>query len=106
MIPNDTLDAVTKGREGFTYDDDGHMRGASGKDAVNLLALHTLVSYLRLEIKTGMKLSSRVNLLAKANQMLGTEYKRKQKALDHLEAVLVMAGELPNPPLKTGEQND
>jgi hypothetical protein len=35
--------------------------------------------------------------------MLGTNYKRKQQALDHLEAVLVMAGEIPNPPKEDKE---
>jgi hypothetical protein len=51
-----------------------------------------------------MKMSSRINTLAVANEMLGTNYKRKAKALEHVEAVLVMAGEIQNPPLKTGEK--
>ena len=54
------------------------------------------------EVKTGMKMSSRYSTLSVANEVLGTNYKRKAKALEHLEAVLVMAGELRNPPLKTG----
>ena len=101
MLPNETLDAVTKGRTGFDYDDEGNFTGAGGYDAINLLRLHTLYSSLKLEVKTGMKMSARINTLAVANQMLGTDYKRKAKALAHLEAVLVMAGEIQNPPLKT-----
>jgi hypothetical protein len=98
MLPNETLDAVTKGREGFEYDEDGNFRGAGGREAMDLFILHSIVSYLRLEIKTGMKMTAKASTLRKANEMLGTNYKRKQQALDHLEAVLVMAGELPNPP--------
>jgi hypothetical protein len=98
MLPNETLDAVTKGREGFGYDKDGNFQSAGGRQAMDLFILHSLVSYLRLEIKTGMKMTAKASTLKKANQMLGTNYKRKQQALDHLQAVLVMAGELPNPP--------
>jgi hypothetical protein len=104
MLPNETLDAVTKGREGFDYDTEGNFTGAGGTDAMNLLRLHTLYSTLKLEVKTGMNWSSRFSTLAVANQMLGTNYKRKAKALEHVEAVLVMAGEIQNPPLKTGEK--
>jgi hypothetical protein len=96
MLPETTLSAVTKGREGFNYDEEGNFRGAGGQDGMNLFILHSLVSYLRLEIKTGMKMTARASTLRKANEMLGTKYKRKQQALDHLEAVLVSAGELPN----------
>jgi hypothetical protein len=103
MLPNETLDAVTKGREGFDYDTEGNFTGAGGTDAMNLLRLHTLYSTLKLEVKTGMNWSSRFSTLAVANQMLGTNYKRKAKALEHVEAVLVMAGEIQNPPLKTEE---
>jgi hypothetical protein len=98
MLPTETLDAVTKGREGFGYDEEGNFRSAGGREAMDLFILHSLVSYLRLEIKTGMKMTAKASTLKKANQMLGTNYKRKQQALDHLEAVLVMAGEIPNPP--------
>lgn len=104
MLPNETLDAVTKGREGFDYDTEGNFTGAGGTDAMNLLRLHTLYNTLKLEVKTGMNWSSRFSTLAVANEMLGTNYKRKAKALEHVEAVLVMAGEIQNPPLKTGEK--
>jgi hypothetical protein len=104
MLPNETLDAVTKGREGFDYDTEGNFTGAGGTDAMNLLRLHTLYSTLKLEVKTGMNWSSKFSTLAVANQMLGTNYKRKAKALEHVEAVLVMAGEIQNPPLKTEEK--
>jgi hypothetical protein len=63
-----------------------------------------LYGTLKLEVKTGMNWSSRFSTLAVANQMLGTNYKRKAKALEHVEAVLVMAGEIQNPPLKTEEK--
>jgi hypothetical protein len=101
MLPNETLDAVTKGREGFNYTEDGEFQGASGREAVDLFILHSLVSYLRLEIKTGMKMTARASTLAKANEVLGTNYKRKDKALAHLEQVLELAGELKP---KTGEE--
>ena len=103
MLPNETLDAVTKGREGFDYDSEGNFTGCGGTDAMNLLRLHTLYGTLKLEVKTGMNWSSRFSTLAVANEMLGTNYKRKAKALEHVEAVLVMAGEIQNPPLKTEE---
>ncbi len=98
MLPTETLDAVTRGRQGFSYDEEGNFRSAGGREAMDLFILISLRSYLRLEIKTGMKMTAKASTLKKANQMLGTNYKRKQQALDHLEAVLVMAGEIPNPP--------
>lgn len=101
MLPTETLDALTKGREGFSYDEEGNFQGAGGREAVDLFILHSLVSYLKLEIKTGMKMTAKASTLKKANEMLGTNYKRKQQALDHLEAVLSMAGESR---LKTSEE--
>lgn len=94
MIPNETLDAVTNGRKGFHHNENGDFTGADGVDAMNLLKLHHLWAGLKLEIQTSMKMSSKVNTLKVANQMLGTKYRRKQQAFDHLEAVLTMAGEL------------
>lgn len=94
MLPTETLDALTNGRKGFSYDEEGNFQAAGGREAVDLFILHSLVSYLRLEIKTGMKMTAKASTLRKANQVLGTNYKRKQQALDHLEAVLSMAGEI------------
>ena len=48
-----------------------------------------------------MKMTARASTLAKANEVLGTNYKRKDKALAHLEQVLELAGELKP---KTGEE--
>jgi len=95
MLPQDTLDALSNGRKGFNYTEDGQFQGASGKHAVDLFVLHSLVSYLRLEIITGMRMTAKASTLAKANEVLGTNYKRKDKALAHLEQVLHLAGELP-----------
>lgn len=94
VIPNETLDALTNGRKGFYYTEDGEFAGAGGVDAMNLLRLHSLYSALKLETKTNMKISRKVNTLKVANQMLNTNYKRKEKALEHIEAILKMAGEL------------
>jgi hypothetical protein len=94
MLPQDTLDALSNGRRGFNYTEDGKFQGASGREAVDLFVLHSLVSYLRLEIKTGMRMTARASTLAKANEVLGTNYKRKDKALAHLEQVLILAGEM------------
>jgi hypothetical protein len=65
MIPNDTLDALTKGRSGFKYYEDGQLMSASGDEAVNLFVLHSLVAYLKLEIKTGMSTVGAANELRK-----------------------------------------
>jgi hypothetical protein len=101
MLPQETLDALSEGRKGFSYTEDGEFQGAGGKEAVNLFVLHILVSSLRLEIKTGMRMTAKASTLAKANAVLGTNYKRKDKALAHLEQVLELAGELKP---KTGEE--
>jgi len=94
MLPNETLSTVTAGRKGFEYGKDGDLQAVSGEQGINLLRLHYLYSSMKLELKTRMKISGKVNTLKVANQMLGTNYKRKQQAFDHLEAVLKMAGEL------------
>ena len=102
MLPESTLEALTNGRKHIEHNKNGEMVSASGI-GVDLYILHSLVGWIKLELKTGMKMTSRGSTLKKANEMLGTNYKRKQQALEHLEAVLVMAGELPNPQLKTEE---
>jgi hypothetical protein len=94
MIPSKTLDALTEGREGFEYDSKGEFFSCGGEKSMNLLRLHSLYSSLKLELETGMKISARVNTLRIANEMLGTNYKRKQKAFDHLESIMKLAGEI------------
>lgn len=94
MIPNKTLDALTEGREGFNYDTEGNFIGCGGKKSIDLLTLHYLHSSLELELKTGMRISSRVNTLKVANDWLGTNYKRKDKALAHLKEIMKLAGEI------------
>lgn len=94
MIPNKTLDALTEGREGFTYDTEGNFTGAGGEKSIDLLKLHYLYNSIQLELKTGMKISRHVNTLKIANEMLGTEYKRKAQAFEHLESIMKLAGEL------------
>lgn len=101
MLPQETLDALSEGRKGFSYTEDGEFQGAGGREAVNLFVLHILVSSLRLEVETGMRMTAKASTLAKANAVLGTNYKRKDKALAHLEQVLELAGELKP---KTGEE--
>lgn len=86
-LPESTLDALTTGRHGFEFDEDGNFRGASGTAAVGLYRLITIQNALAFEVRTGMKMS-RVSALKAANAALGTNYKRKQKALDHITAVL------------------
>ena len=94
MIPSKTLDALTEGREGFSYDTEGNFTGAGGEKSIDLLRLHYLYSSMKLELKTGMKISRNVNTLKVANQMLGTDYKRKEKALAHLESLMKLVGEI------------
>ncbi len=94
MIPSKTLDALTEGRQGFEYDSEGNFSSCGGEKSMNLLRLHSLYSALSLELKTGIKISARVNTLRVANEMLGTNYKRKQKAFEHLESIMKLAGEI------------
>ena len=94
MLPNKTLDALTEGREGFDYDTEGNFTGCGGEKAIDLLRLHYLHSALELELKTGMKISGKVKTLRVANEMLGTNYKRKQQALEHLNQIMKLAGEI------------
>jgi hypothetical protein len=94
MLPTRTLDALTEGREGFDYDTEGNFTGCGGEKSIDLLRLHMLYSSMQLELKTGMKISRNVNTLRVANQLLGTNYKRKAQALAHLESVMAIAGEL------------
>ena len=86
-LPESTLEALTNGHQHMEFNEDGHMTSASGS-GVDLYVLVSLVSWIKLELKTGMKMTARGSTLKKANQMLGTNYKRKQQALDHLEALL------------------
>jgi hypothetical protein len=86
-LPEHTLEALTNGQKNMSFDDEGQLTSASGS-GVDLYVLVSLVSWIKLELKTGMKMTRHGSTLRKANEMLGTNYKRKQQALDHLEALL------------------
>jgi hypothetical protein len=91
-LPERTLEAVTKGREGFEYHEDGSFAIASGPAAVGLIRLKMIKTTLEFEIKTGMKMS-RVSALKAANADLGTNYRTKKQALAHITSLLKSAGE-------------
>jgi hypothetical protein len=93
-LPERTIEAVTNGHQYIEVNESGEVTSASGI-GVDLYVLVSLVSWIKLELKTGMKMTARGSTLKKANEMLGTNYKRKQQALDHLESLLSV--------LKTGE---
>jgi len=86
-LPEETLEALTNGATNMSFNEDGHMTSASGS-GVNLYILISLISWIELELKTGMKMTRHGSTLKKANEMLGTNYKRKQQALDHLKSLM------------------
>ena len=88
-LPEHTLEALTNGQENMRFNEDGELTSASGS-GVDLYVLVSLVSWIKLELKTGMKMTRHGSTLRKANEMLGTNYRRKQQALDHLEALLTV----------------
>jgi hypothetical protein len=88
-LPESTLEALTNGHENMSFNEDGHLTSASGS-GVDLYILVSLISWIKLELKTGMKMTRHGSTLRKANEMLGTNYKRKQQALDHLESLLFL----------------
>jgi hypothetical protein len=86
-LPEETLEALTNGANNMTFNEKGEMTSASGS-GVDLYILLSLISWIELELKTGMKMTRHGSTLRKANEMLGTNYKRKQQALDHLKALM------------------
>lgn len=86
-LPEETLEALTNGANNMTFNENGEMTSASGS-GVDLYILLSLISWIELELKTGMKMTRHGSTLRKANEMLGTNYKRKQQALDHLKALM------------------
>jgi hypothetical protein len=95
-LPEETLEALTNGANHMTFNESGEMSSASGS-GVDLYILLSLVSWIKLELKTGMKMTRNGSTLKKANEMLGTNYRRKEQALAHLEGLLSV--------LKTEEEN-
>lgn len=85
-LPQATQDALDNGAAGVTVTETGAVF-FDGPDAVNLYRLKVIQNALAFEIKTGMKMW-RMSALKAANATLGTNYKRKQQALDHLNAIL------------------
>lgn len=85
-LPQSTEKALENGAAGFETSESGAFM-ASGEDAVNLYRLLVIRKSLEFEIKTGMKMT-RVSALKAANAALGTNYRRKQQALDHLNLLL------------------
>lgn len=96
-LPEHTLEALTNGHNNMSFNENGEMTSASGS-GVDLYILISLIGWIKLELKTGMKMTRHGSTLKKANEMLGTNYKRKQQALDHLESLLSL--------LKTEEQSN
>ncbi|ANH49388.1 hypothetical protein uvFWCGRAMDCOMC440_025 [Freshwater phage uvFW-CGR-AMD-COM-C440] len=94
-LPEQTLEALTNGHNHIKFDENGEMTSASGS-GLDLYVLVSLIGWIKLELKTGMKITARGSTLRKANEVLGTNYKRKQQALDHLEGLLSI--------LQTGEK--
>jgi hypothetical protein len=88
-LPEHTIEALTNGHQHMEFNENGDMTSASGS-GVDLYVLVSLVSWIKLELKTGMKMTAKGSTLKKANEMLGTNYKRKQQALDHLESLLLL----------------
>ena len=88
-LPEHTLEALTNGHNNMEFNENGDMTSAHGS-GVDLYILISLVSWIKLELKTGMKMTAKGSTLKKANEMLGTNYRRKQQALDHLEALLAV----------------
>jgi len=87
-LPERTLDALTEGRHGFVFNEDGSWAGADGHAAVDLYRLLVIQSALKFEVShPGFKMS-RHSALKAANSVLGTTHRTKAKALEHLTAVL------------------
>lgn len=86
-LPERTIEAVTNGQQHMEFNENGEMTSASGI-GVDLYILHSLVGWIKLELKTGMKMTAKGSTLKKANEMLGTNYRRKEQALAHLESLL------------------
>lgn len=90
-LPERTLAALTEGRHGFEHHPDGSFAAAVGPVAVDLFRLIVIENALAFEVKhPGMKMT-RASTLKAANAVLGTNYKRKQAALDHLREVMRQA---------------
>lgn len=62
----------------------------AGKKNIDRYGVLVLRSALRLEIDTGMKRSSRgPSTLAAVNKRFGTDFKRKQAALEYIEKEVI-----------------
>jgi hypothetical protein len=85
-LPDSTINALTNGIDGVEVHPEGTVT-FDGPDAVNLFRLVVIRRALDLELRTGMR-ASRHSALAAANQALGTNYRTKQKALDHIAGLL------------------
>lgn len=87
-IPERTKAALDHGREKFSYYEDGSFAGADGPEGVDLFRLHVIRQALAFEVKhPGMKMT-RMSALKAANEVMGTTYRTKKKALDAIELLL------------------
>lgn len=87
-IPERTQAALDHGREKFHYYEDGSFAGADGPEGVDLFRLHVIRQALSFEVKhPGMKMT-RFSALKAANEVMGTTYRTKKKALDAIDALL------------------
>lgn len=85
-LPVGTQNALANGRNGISATQGGGFI-ADTPDSIALVRLMTVKSGLKFEIATGIK-ASRVSILKVANSMLGTSYRTKKQALNHIDALL------------------
>ena len=92
-LPDSTVGALVFGTNGIKpIDPDGRVSGVAfdGDDKMhgaNLFRMRMVRTALNAEVRSGLKMT-RGSVLAVANDILGTNYKRKQHALDHLSHLL------------------
>jgi hypothetical protein len=74
----------------ITYDANGDARSFVGEDAVNVFRLAVLISALRFNIKTGMKITANYRL-STIKQVTGLKTNDKNAQLARLEEMLAEA---------------
>ena len=83
QISERAINAIVKGTDGMTFDDDGQIVTIESKAGMDLFRIRLLYTGLAFEMKFKTKQTRGIDLLKSANQFFDRTFKNKREAFFH-----------------------
>jgi hypothetical protein len=88
QISERAINAIVKGTDGMTFDDDGQIVTIESKAGMDLFRIRLLYTGLAFEMKFKTKQTRGINLLQSANQFFDRTFKNKREAFNFIHELL------------------